>query len=66
MKLNGPVIAIVTVVALTIVAATYRVATAPERIRKRLESAKATCTGAGGQWIKVEREESCLPAVERK
>ena len=66
MKLNVSVVAMLVVVALAILATAYRVATAPERIRKRLDSAKATCLGAGGEWVKVGREESCQPAAERK
>jgi hypothetical protein len=65
MKLNGPVVAIAMVVALTIVSAVFRVSTAPERIRLRLESAKASCIDAGGQWVEVGREQSCQPVVER-
>ena len=66
MKLNGPVISIGIVVALTIVDAAYRVSTAPERIRMRLDTAKATCLNAGNEWVKVGREESCRPLTEQK
>ena len=65
MKLNVPVLSIAVVVTLTIAAAIFRVSTAPERIRMRLETAKASCINAGGAWIKVGHEESCQPAPER-
>jgi hypothetical protein len=53
------------VVVLTIGATVFRVWTAPERIRLRLDSAKASCLNTGGEWIKVGREESCRRAAER-
>lgn len=62
LKLAGASIAVV--VLLTIAAAAFRVWTAPERIRMRLDAARATCLNAGGQWIKVGREEACKPAPE--
>lgn len=65
-NLNASVIAIALVVALTIAAAVFRVSTAPERIRMRLETAKATCIKAGGEWIKVNREELCQPGAAQK
>lgn len=66
MNLNASVIAIALVVALTLAAAVFRVSTAPERIRMRLETAKATCIKAGGEWIKVNREELCQPGAAQK
>lgn len=63
LKLAGASIAVV--VLLTIAAAVFRVWTAPERIRMRLDAAKTTCLNGGGEWIKVGREESCKPAPER-
>jgi len=65
-KINVSVTAILLVIVLTLLATTYRVATAPERIRLRIDAAKASCVNAGGEWIKVGREEACRPAVERK
>jgi hypothetical protein len=64
-RLDVALIFIVMVVALTVGAAIFRVWTAPERIRMRLDSAKASCLNAGGEWVKVGREESCRPAVDR-
>lgn len=66
MKLNFPVLAMLSVATLAVLALTFRVTTAPERIRQRLDSAKATCTNTGGQWVKVDGAESCQPAAERK
>ncbi len=64
-NLNVSVISVAAVVALTIAATVFRVSTAPERIRMRLDTAKASCIKAGGEWVTVNREESCVPAVER-
>lgn len=65
MRLNVSLMAIAIVVVLTIVATVFRVSTAPERIRMRLESAKASCLNAGGQWLKSGREATCQLAEER-
>ena len=65
MKLRLAGVSIALVVVLTIAAAAFRVWTAPERIRMRLDAAKATCLNGGGEWIKVGREESCRPGPER-
>jgi hypothetical protein len=64
LRLNASVV-IAAVVVLTIGATVFRVWTAPERIRLRLDSAKASCLNTGGEWIKVGREESCRRAAER-
>jgi hypothetical protein len=64
-KLHLSVLSILGVAVLAVLATTFRVSTAPERIRMRLESAKATCVGAGGEWIKVDGEEVCRPAAKR-
>ena len=52
-------------VALTVMAAVFRVSTAPERIRMRLDTAKTTCVKGGGEWIKVGRDELCQPGLEQ-
>ena len=65
MRLNVSLVLIVMVVAMTIGGTVFRVWTAPERIRMRLDSAKTSCLNAGGEWVKVGREESCRPAVDR-
>ncbi len=64
MKLKLAGISIAGVVTLTIAAAAFRVWTAPERIRMRLDAAKTTCLNAGGQWVREGREEWCKPAPD--
>lgn len=59
MKLKLAGVSIALVVVLTIAAAAFRVWTAPERIRMRLDAAKATCLNAGGLWVREGREERC-------
>ena len=66
MKLNKSVIFVAALVALAIVALVYRIATAPERIRMRLDTAKASCINAGSEWVKVGHEELCRAAADRK
>ncbi len=42
----------------------FRVATAPERVRDRVETAKRVCGERGGEWVKVDRREQCrLPGL---
>lgn len=60
------VLSTVLVTGLAVAAAAHRIYTAPERILKRLETAKATCLSAGGQWVQVGRDEVCRAAAERK
>jgi hypothetical protein len=55
-----------TIVALIIVgaavSAVFRVATAPDRIRERRDTAKEVCLKAGGEWVIAERKEVCKRA----
>jgi len=37
------------------VSAVFRVATAPDRIRERRDTAKAVCIKAGGEWVAANR-----------
>jgi len=37
----------------------FRVATAPDRNRDRLELARRVCTERGGEWVTVDRRELC-------
>jgi hypothetical protein len=37
----------------------FRVATAPERVRDRVATAKRVCTERGGAWVKVEGRDQC-------
>ena len=59
MKPNVPVAAFGLVVVFTLVSATFRVYTAPDRIQVRQESARTTCTAQGGQWVRVGRDDLC-------
>lgn len=47
------------VVVAAIAAALFRVATAPERIAERRNTARNVCLGSGGQWVKEGRDEIC-------
>ena len=52
-----------TVVALIIlgavVSALFRVATAPDRIQARKDTAREVCVKSGGEWVVAGREEVC-------
>lgn len=66
MKIKLSMFAILLVIGLAVLATHYRVSTAPERIRLRAESAKATCLSSGGQWVRVGRDDICQTAVDAK
>ncbi len=42
-----------------IVAALFRIATAPDRIADRRNTARNVCLGSGGEWVTQGREEIC-------
>lgn len=47
-------------VALVAVSGTvFRVATAPDRIKDRVETARKVCAERGGEWVIVDRREQC-------
>jgi len=52
-----------TIVALIIVGAAgsamFRVATAPDRIKERRDTAKEVCVKSGGEWVGSGRDEVC-------
>jgi len=52
-----------TVVALIIlgalVSALFRVATAPDRIQARKDTAREVCVKSGGEWVVAGRDELC-------
>ena len=52
-----------TVVALIILAALmsalFRVATAPDRIQARRDTARQVCVKSGGEWVVAGRDELC-------
>jgi hypothetical protein len=39
--------------------ALFRVATAPDRIQARKDTAREVCVRSGGQWVMAGREEVC-------
>jgi hypothetical protein len=47
------------VVLAAIVAALFRVATAPERIADRRNTARNVCLSSGGEWVTEGRDEIC-------
>jgi len=47
------------VVFAAVVAALFRVATAPDRIAERRNTARNVCLASGGVWVKVDRDEIC-------
>jgi hypothetical protein len=47
------------VVFAAIVAALFRIATAPERIAERRNTARSVCLAGGGVWVKIDRDEIC-------
>ena len=47
------------VVVMAIGSALFRVATAPQRIKDRHETARSVCLASGGQWVKIDRDELC-------
>lgn len=47
------------ILAVCVVAAAFRVATAPDRVRDRKATARSVCVGAGGQWVTVGKDEIC-------
>lgn len=59
MRLNAPVAAVFTVIGVAFLATAFRVSTAPDRIRQRAETAKASCARAGGQWVLQGSREVC-------
>jgi len=52
-------LAVAVVIVASIAGAVFRVATAPDRARERRETARAACTNAGGEWVKVGSDEVC-------
>ena len=52
-------LAVVLVIVASIGGAVFRVATAPDRVRERRETARAACASGGGEWIRVGADEIC-------
>ena len=67
MRMDLSVVTIGVVVALTLVATSFGVLTAPDRIRVRLDSARSTCLHQGGEWVTEGRHAGCvLPEARKK
>jgi acyl-coenzyme A synthetase/AMP-(fatty) acid ligase len=60
MKINLARYAVAVIVIGAIAAAVFRVSTAPDRVRQRLETARAVCVSSGGEWVTVERDPICV------
>ena len=54
-------IAVAVVIVASVAGAIFRVATAPERVRERRETARTACANAGGEWVRVGNDEMCRP-----
>lgn len=52
--------ALISIVA--VAGAVFRVATAPDRIRERHQTARAVCLQKGGEWVTVDNNEICRTA----
>ena len=66
MKFNVSVTVISIVIALSLISVLFRVHTAPERIRQRLNTARDTCTSTGGQWVEATSAPWCRPPLDGK
>ena len=51
--------AVAVVVIASVAGAAVRVATAPDRAKDRRDTARATCMGAGGEWVRIGNDEAC-------
>ena len=52
-------LAVVLVIVASVAGAIFRVATAPERVKERRDTARSTCVNAGGEWVQVGADEVC-------
>ena len=59
MPLNFTRTAFLFVCVVAVGAAAVRVATAPDRVRQRRDTARAVCAESGGQWVMVDDIEVC-------
>jgi len=54
------------VAAVAVAGTAFRVSTAPDRIKARVETARAGCTASGGEWLKVDGNDMCVkPEAKR-
>jgi hypothetical protein len=51
--------AFVIVVLAAVGASVFRVATAPERVKERRNTARSVCVGSGGAWVQIGKDEIC-------
>jgi hypothetical protein len=52
--------AVLLVAAVAVAGAAFRVSTAPDRIKARLETARTGCNANGGQWLNVDGKDMCV------
>src|SRR5437016_5885910 len=52
-------VAVAVVIVASVAGAAVRVATAPDRVKERRDTARAACTGAGGEWVRLGNDEAC-------
>jgi hypothetical protein len=62
LSLRGAQLAFITITLVSVGAAMFRVATAPDRVRDRRNLAYAVCVSAGGEWTVVDKAEVCRTA----
>ncbi len=48
------------VAAVAVAGTAFRVSTAPDRIKARVETARSGCIANGGQWLKVDGNDMCV------
>jgi hypothetical protein len=53
------IVVVLAVIALSVGAALFRVATAADRIAERRATAREVCVKTGGEWVRLGREEVC-------
>ncbi|MFO1220735.1 MAG: hypothetical protein U1E89_20395 [Burkholderiaceae bacterium] len=59
MVVRFTILAFAAVIALSVSAALFRVATAPDRIAERRATAQEVCTRSGGVWVREGRDGVC-------
>lgn len=62
MKMNVARHGFALIVVAACIGAAIRVATAPDRIKERRQTAKQVCASTGGSWVRAEDGEICVAA----
>ena len=62
LNLRSAQLAFLIVTLVSVAAALFRVATAPDRVRDRRNLAHAVCDSIGGEWTVVDKAETCRRA----